>query len=90
MNMPKDKQAQGRTYFRMNTASLHKMCVSLRQWNAIAAIDIFNEKEFSYDRCPYSVYLNIPLLTRVITERDHTSHQRIVIEQVLVTEWRMV
>ena len=28
--------------------------------------------------------------TRAITERDHTPHQRIVIEQVLVTEWRMV
>ena len=28
--------------------------------------------------------------TRAITERDHTPYQRIVIEQVLVTEWRMV
>ena len=28
--------------------------------------------------------------TRAITEHDQTPHQRIVIEQVLVTEWRMV
>ena len=28
--------------------------------------------------------------TRAITERGHTPHQRIIIEQVLVTKWRMV
>ena len=34
--------------------------------------------------------LPIQLQTRAITERDHTPQHRIVIEQVLVTEWRMV
>ena len=39
------------------------MCVSLCQWNVIAAIDIFNKKkEYFYDQCPKSVYVNIPLL----------------------------
>ena len=32
-------QAQGRTELGMNTV---RLCVSLRQWNAIAGIDIFN------------------------------------------------
>ena len=47
----------------MNTA---RLCVSLRQWNAIAAIDIFynnkKKKENSYDRFPNPDYFNIPLL----------------------------
>ena len=37
--------------------------VSLRHWNAIAAIENFNyKKEYSYDRCPNPIYFNIPLL----------------------------
>ena len=38
----KNEQAQGRTDIGMNT--WQRLSVSLRQWNAIAAIDIFNKK----------------------------------------------
>ena len=33
---------------------------------------------------------SLPKKTRAITNHDHTPHQRIVIEQVLVIEWRML
>ena len=39
-----------------------RLCVSLRQWNAIATIDTFCTKEYSYDRDPNPVYFNILLL----------------------------
>ena len=43
-NMPKDEQAQGRTDFGMKTQPGDRLRVSLRQKNAIAAIDISNKK----------------------------------------------
>ena len=39
-----EEQAQGRTDFGVKTARWKRLYVSLRQWNAIAAIDIFTVK----------------------------------------------
>ena len=62
-NKRKDEQAQGRTDFGMNTAWCQRLCISLRQWNAIAVIDVFNKKSIPiYDRCSNPVYFNTPLL----------------------------
>ena len=41
-NRLKDEQAQGRINFGKNKATCQRLCVSLRQRNAIAATDIFN------------------------------------------------
>ena len=62
-NKPNDKQAQGLDDFGMNPARLQRLCVSLCQWNAITATDIFiKRKEYSYDRCPNPVYFKIHLI----------------------------
>ena len=42
MDKPKNEQAEGRTDFGMNTVMWQMSCVSLRQKNATADIDIFN------------------------------------------------
>ena len=48
MYKPKDKQAQGRTDWGMNMVTWQRLCVSLRQQNALAnalaSIDIYNKK----------------------------------------------
>ena len=41
-NKSMDEQAQGRTDLEMDTVRWQRLCVSLRQWNAIAVKDIFN------------------------------------------------
>ena len=35
MNEQKNERARGRSNFGMNTAGCQRLCVSLRQWNAI-------------------------------------------------------
>ena len=41
---------------------MRPLCLSLRQWNAIAALDILNKIEYSYDGCPSPVFFKISLL----------------------------
>ena len=44
-NMPMNEKVQGRTDFLDEHGHVTKVvCVSLRQWNAVAAKDIFNQK----------------------------------------------
>ena len=45
MNRLEYEQGQGRTDSGMNTGRSQRLCVSLRKWHAIAAIDIFNRKK---------------------------------------------
>ena len=59
-----DEQVKGQADLLMNTAKSSRLCVSLRQWNAIEAIDVCNnnKKKSIYDQCPNPLYFNTQLL----------------------------